>query len=434
VDLLLLDYSIPGMSCEEILTRIRRFNPEVQIILQTDDAYQQPPRELLQRLDIRGYFNKAESPERLLLWLELGLKLGYLLQLLARSRQGMQFILDAATDVHKNQPLTNLLQGIFLQVSRLLGATNSFLAVLTEGNTRSLEDEVVEDLPAMVDEDVELVIHAGTGCFNDHSKVSEIVEAGKLPLIYETLRSGKVGSIAGTTVVPLQVGETAIGVIYLDRKITRSKDRGLLRLFANQAAVAIQNAQLYDITVIDRLTGLHARGFFEKYLCRELRMAFCFQQLVLLLLLDVDNLKQINDVAGHLAGDHAIATVGEVLRQSTRNTDVAGRYGSDEFAVLLPQMSEEGAKMVGQRILNLLREKNMRGPKGNLPLHCSLGLSALKPHSMLPNDIPRSIPFEYFENMSRLLFKSADIALCQSRAEGGDQMHIGASVEWLPFT
>ena len=72
---------------------------------------------------------------------------------------------------------------------------------------------------------------------------------------------------------------------------------------------------------------------------------------------DVDGLKRINDTAGHLAGDQALAIMGKVLRQATRSTDLAGRYGGDEFAIVLPQTRSEDAERVGQRILNFLQDQ-----------------------------------------------------------------------------
>ncbi len=81
IDLLLLDYYMPGMTGEEVVTELRKFNPHVQVILQTGYASEQPPRDLLRRLDIQGYYDKGEGPDKLLLWTEVGLKAAYVIQL-----------------------------------------------------------------------------------------------------------------------------------------------------------------------------------------------------------------------------------------------------------------------------------------------------------------------------------------------------------------
>src|SRR5262245_1339920 len=133
IDLLLLDYFMPGMTGEEVVAQLRQFNQHVQVILQTGYASEQPPRALLRRLDIQGYYDKSEGPEKLLLWTDVGLKTAYPVQLCQKSRQGLRYILQITPELHKLQPLHALLQGILWQVAGLLGAANTFLATLPEG-------------------------------------------------------------------------------------------------------------------------------------------------------------------------------------------------------------------------------------------------------------------------------------------------------------
>src|SRR5260221_9498020 len=108
IDLLLLDYYMPGMTGEQVVTELRQFNPFVQVILQTGYASEQPPRALLRRLDIQGYYDKSEGPDKLLLWTEVGLKAAYVIQLLHKSRQGLRYILDVTPDMHKIQSLVRI--------------------------------------------------------------------------------------------------------------------------------------------------------------------------------------------------------------------------------------------------------------------------------------------------------------------------------------
>ena len=136
IDLLLLDYYMPGMTGEEVVTELRHFNPYVQIILQTGYASEQPPRELLRRLDIQGYYDKSEGPDKLLLWTEVGLKSAYVIQLLNKSRQGLRYILDVTPDMHKIQSLADLLQGILLQVRGPARGGELVSALLPEGSVR----------------------------------------------------------------------------------------------------------------------------------------------------------------------------------------------------------------------------------------------------------------------------------------------------------
>jgi diguanylate cyclase (GGDEF)-like protein len=435
VDLTLLDYYMPGMTGEEVVTRLRQFNSVVQVILQTGYASEQPPRELLKRLDIQGYYDKSEGPEKLLLWTDVGLKSAYTVQLLTKSRQGLQYILDVTPDMHKIQSLHELLQGILWQISGLLGVVNSFLAVVDEGGIRTPEDsEQTEGFLAMIDEDTDLIIRASTGRFSIDSKISEVIDRSGLKVIYSTLRQGEVHLLPNTTIVPLRVGELTIGMIYLDRQVIIPQDRDLLNVFANQAAVAIQNTQLYEMATVDRLTGLYVRTFFDKCFYRELRTAFRSRQVISLLMVDVDKLKRINDTFGHLAGDEALSTVGSVLRQATRNTDISGRYGGDEFAIVLPQTGSEGARVVGQRIIQLLARKNLVDEQGQEYLHCSIGLCVLEPNQILNRVTTRHpISPDYFEKMSTEFIQRADDALYQSKNLGGAQVQDSVPLQWEPI-
>ena len=396
VDLLLLDYYMPGMTGEEVVTQLRQFNPYIQVILQTGYASEQPPRELLRRLDIQGYYDKTEGPDKLLMWTDAGLKSAYTIQMLYKSRQGLRYILDTTPDLHKIQPLDDLLQGILFQVAGLLGAVNSFLAVLPDDRIAGKPVEV-ESFVATMEDDMELAIRAGTGRFSGKRELGGLLEEDNVRQIVDALRQIQIQILDTVTIVPLRVGENAIGVVYLDRPAIVKEDVELLQIFANQAAVAIQNMQLYSMATLDPLTSSFARGFFDKWLLRELRTALRSQQPLTFLMVDLDGLKKVNDTAGHLAGDQALIALGKVLRQATRTTDIVGRYGGDEFAVVLPQSEGEGAGVVARRIVTLLKDKRVESPNGGLPLQVSIGLSTLvtaefDPAGASPPHLPILLP------------------------------------------
>ncbi|MBI2841589.1 MAG: DUF3369 domain-containing protein [Acidobacteria bacterium] len=178
--------------------------------------------------------------------------------MLNKNRQGLRYILDVTPELHKIQPLDGLLQGILLQVAGLLGAVNSFLAVIPEGGIERTPRVRTESFLAMMEEGTELVIHAGTGRFVGRGKVDGAVEGGKVRLIREALLRGEIQLAEQVTVVPLRVSELTIGVIYLDHPAIESQDVELLQIFANQAAVALQNVRLYEQTLanIQTLRGL----------------------------------------------------------------------------------------------------------------------------------------------------------------------------------
>jgi diguanylate cyclase (GGDEF)-like protein len=264
-------------------------------------------------------------------------------------------------------------------------------------------------------------------------KVSGNLEPASLETIYEALRQGETRVVGNITAVPLRVGDRTIGVVYFDRPAIEERDLELVNVLANQAAVAIHNSQLYEMATLDHLTGVYNRSFFEQYLLREVRTAFRSEEPLSLLMIDVDDMKGINDTAGHLAGDQALALLSKVLREATRSTDVIGRYGGDEFAVILPQARLEDAGRVAQRILGFLEKKSVAGPKGSLPLQVSMGMSSAEPHAFPMTDIPRPIPNSYFHSMAQILTLRADEGLYRAKRGGKNQICQGPVVHWQPL-
>jgi diguanylate cyclase (GGDEF)-like protein len=107
----------------------------------------------------------------------------------------------------------------------------------------------------------------------------------------------------------------------------------------------LRSEALYrEQSVRDPLTGLYNRRYMEETLYRELRRALRRQGSVAIIMLDVDNLKHINDTLGHPAGDAALRELAGLLRENVRHEDVASRYGGDEFILILPDMSKEVAR------------------------------------------------------------------------------------------
>jgi diguanylate cyclase len=118
--------------------------------------------------------------------------------------------------------------------------------------------------------------------------------------------------------------------------------------------MAVRNAQLYEDLQRradrDSLTGLlNHRAFYER-LGQELSRAQREGTRVGVMTLDLDDFKSINDTRGHLAGDRTLALVAEAMRESSRDSDVAGRLGGDEFALILPSIGED-IELIARRLL-----------------------------------------------------------------------------------
>jgi diguanylate cyclase (GGDEF)-like protein len=423
VDLLLLDFYMDGMTGEQVVEEIRKTDTLLQIVLQTGYASEQPPRQLLKRLDIQGYHDKSEGPDKLLMWVDVGLKAAFSSQLVDKSRQGLRYILDVTPELHRLQPLQALLQGIICQVTGLFGVADSFLA------SRAGAPQP-DGFLAIVEDETELVVHAGTGRFAGSAAVKAGALDDAISLDLGQAMDTRLTQVNGqATAVPLCVGPTGIGVIYLDKAIRGEQDLELLAVFANQAAVAVRNAQLFDMATVDPLTGLYLRRFTEQWIIGELRKAYRHRHSLAMLVLDMDGLKGINDRAGHLAGDEALAAIGRVLRATLRESDVAGRFGGDEFVVLLPDTGLEGARRAAERLLALLECTSVHACGVEFPVRGSIGLAVLDGAAQ-PDHSAGPVSRAYFSNVYKTLLEQADAALYDAKRAGRAQACSASLLGW----
>jgi diguanylate cyclase (GGDEF)-like protein/PAS domain S-box-containing protein len=133
------------------------------------------------------------------------------------------------------------------------------------------------------------------------------------------------------------------------------------------------NEQLRRLAVTDLLTGLKNRRAFEERLVMEFSMARRRKRELAVLLLDVDNFKQINDRYGHAAGDDVLRKLGELLRTTVRLPDLPARYGGEEFIVLLPESGEESALGLARRIMDKVAAEQWNNERMTI----SIGMAAM---------------------------------------------------------
>ena len=428
LDLILLDYYMPnGMNGEEFVTELRKFNSYTQIILQTGYAGDLPPREILRHLNIQGYHDKSDGPDKLLLWVDVGLKVAGMIQTLNKNRKGLRYILDITPDLNKIQPVEELLQGILLQISGLLGVMNTFVALLPVNDRKA---NTSEGFVALGDDDAELNVRVATGKFVDYPKIDDHIDSPIRSAIQTALKTKNIEISGESTVIPLWVGDVALGIIYLDQGVISEEDIELLHIFGNQAAVSIHNCQLYAMATVDKLTGTYMRRFFDQWFLRELRTAFRIRQPLCLLMIDMDGLKAINDGEGHIAGDQALNKLGHTLVHATRASDIVARYGGDEFTVILPQTPLENVGIVVKRIREILSSQSVEGKNGPVPVKCSIGISSAEINPFDQETIPRPLPHGYYETMAKEMILCADQMLYKAKSEKGSMELRSEKVVW----
>jgi two-component system, cell cycle response regulator len=419
VDLLLLDYYMPGLTGEQVVTEIRKAHPYVQVILQTGYASEQPPQELLRRLDIQGYYDKTDGPEQLLLWTAVGLKAAYTIDVLNRSREGLHQILEGTPALHRIQPLPDLLE------SALLGVTQLVTTIGRPGRADAAQRP--EGFVALVDHAGALGEMVGTGRFGS----TRDVEPELALAIGQALEQGELLVSGGATIVPLRVGGVGVGVICLFCSGVLDQALHMLRVFADQAAVAIQNALLFDLVDVDVGTGLYARSLLDGAVVRAASTALRWCEPLGLVLLGIDEPVASGTEDGRRALEAAVAVLGAKLRDVLRAGDLAARFGVGELAVLVHHPTEEAMVGLGRR-LTAITARPLATPAGEVTVRSSVGHALLLPHRFAPADAARRLPPAYFAAVRDMLVTRARSALLDARQAGGGASGAGP-LSWPPL-
>jgi diguanylate cyclase (GGDEF)-like protein len=131
------------------------------------------------------------------------------------------------------------------------------------------------------------------------------------------------------------------------------------------------------LAVTDSLTGLNNRRYFFELGQSEVERARRYHRHLSAILLDIDHFKHVNDTYGHLGGDIALQAVAQCCRKATRKSDLIGRYGGEEFAILLPETDLEDATRVAERLRQIIEEKYIVYKDGQISLTASLGVAYL---------------------------------------------------------
>lgn len=182
----------------------------------------------------------------------------------------------------------------------------------------------------------------------------------------------------------------------------------LLEQLASQIAMPIENARLYARVELksrlDELTGLFNRRSLDEMIDREIGRHSRYGGVFSLAILDLDSFKVFNDSYGHLAGDKLLRQIARTIRGTIRGSDVAFRYGGDEFAVLLPQTNIDAASTVVERVRKRIAD---RVEAGGIRITASIGLAGWPADGVGQMDV----------------IAAADRALYQAKRSGGDQVH-----------
>jgi diguanylate cyclase (GGDEF)-like protein len=211
--------------------------------------------------------------------------------------------------------------------------------------------------------------------------------------------------------LPLVVKGQSIGLVELVSRspVTWNEELlGLARTMANEAAMALENARLYEdarnLADRDPLTGFYNHRFLHERLGEEVVRTQRARHAMSMLMLDLDDFKLVNDTFGHLFGDRVLTWTAELIRSTLRASDIPARYGGDEFAIILPETDGDEARSAADRILAAFRDHAFQGEqRGPVPIGLSIGVATFPADARTATE----------------LIAAADAALYRVKRDGG---------------
>jgi len=159
-------------------------------------------------------------------------------------------------------------------------------------------------------------------------------------------------------------------------------EQRMLQLQRENLDLIVKNRMLSEVSSRDALTGLYNRWFVLEKIDSEMNRALRHGSPMSLLMLDIDHFKRINDTWGHSAGDQVLQAIGKLLRESCRVYDVPGRYGGEEFCIVLPETKPGNTGIVAERIRSRLESTTLPCGETSIRVTASIGIAGL--------DVPES--------------------------------------------
>jgi diguanylate cyclase (GGDEF)-like protein len=298
-----------------------------------------------------------------------------------------------------------------------LGAALNDMAAQLEARLAELEAErghvrealarLGEALAATHDAKELLRIVAATAVEATSARGGRIVSADG-----SVVASGDADGEGERLIVPLTASGERFGTLELVGDSFSQEQRMNAASLAAHAVVALENARLHDLVerqaLVDGLTGLANRRAASDALHAEAARAERLETPLSVALADLDGFKEVNDVHGHAVGDEVLRVFAAVLRETLRESDVAGRWGGEEFLLLLPGAGEEGAAQLAERVRVGLAARNIPSVPG-LRVTASFGVA------------------EYAgETNTEQLVEAADSALYRAKRAGKDRVERAA--------
>lgn len=162
----------------------------------------------------------------------------------------------------------------------------------------------------------------------------------------------------------------------------------------------LYHEEIYRMTIIDGLTQIHNKRYFMDFLEREMARSARYGSSLSLAMFDLDHFKKLNDNFGHLAGDHVLRKVAQVINKRVRREELFARYGGEEFALVLPETDLERSRLVGEEVRSLVEKEVFTFDGEEMRATLSLGIA------MMQGEM--ASPLEFIKLADQALYEAKD--------------------------
>ncbi len=187
----------------------------------------------------------------------------------------------------------------------------------------------------------------------------------------------------------LKSKEKKLGI--LAYKGVPEKDKEKFVILAHQFALALRRIRLYKdietLAITDSLTAVYTRRYFVERFEEEIKRCNLRKTTLAFIMVDADHFKKINDQYGHLTGDQVLREIAMIIKESVREIDIVGRFGGEEFCVVLPDTDLDGAWVVAERIRRSAEKKLIKAYDNALRITLSVGLAIYPTDGNVPDEI-----------------------------------------------
>lgn len=224
--------------------------------------------------------------------------------------------------------------------------------------------------------------------------------------------------------IPLAIGPHAIGVLHVQRNGAppfTEDEQQLLATIGTSLSLTLRNADahqdLQDMALHDPLTGVLNRRALDEPLMREFKAGLRYGATACLMLLDIDYFKTVNDRLGHTAGDLVLKELAALMTETVRDVDMVGRYGGEEFAIVLPHTTIEQAHTLAERLRSRIESHGFDVEDGMVRLTASIGIADVSDSAIASVDD---------------WVNAADAALYDAKAQGRNRVVVHTSTPLAP--